>query len=346
MATGYIKAATESIPGNETNTPTLSTKVLYLPGLSFDVGVKPEHLTRGDEIRNLDEEVAAIAEAYGATWSLETRAYPDVTAFLLKAILGSPVTTAGNGIITAPDATVIPTGATRHVWTAPFGPAGANPQTTEFIAAYKDQGVFFKLKGCGVSSLSIENSERGGVRIKASGPALYVSRVADPSLTPTYETLAIRPWTSGNFTIPTWLSGSANCEKSGMSMQFDNPMEPYTSCSTASKWPDQLEKTDSPIVLTGNAPKRLIDIDDWDALMAATGFATKTQWISDSTIAATGYPYKLFIETTNSQYVDGGPESLSNKRRLGGSFNWRATNATGTPGSVTVTVINATASYA
>ena len=345
MATGYAKLAYESTPGNETNTPTLSTKVLYPPALSVDLGAKAEHLGRGDEIRNLDEEPALVPEAFTAEHSIEVRAYPDVTAFLFKWLLGSPVTSVGNGVITAPDASTIPAGAYRHVWTSPFGPAGPYPMTADLVAAYKDQGVFYRAKGCGLSQLSIENAERGGVMLKASGPALYVARIADPGLTPTYESLGIKPWTSGNFTIPNWLSGSANCEKSGMSIEFTNPMEPYTSCQTASKWADQLEKTDTPISVTGNAPKRLIDIDDWDALMAATGFATLAQWISDSTIGVTGYPYKLFIETTNSQYVDGGPEPLTNNRRRGGQFNWRATNASGTPGSVKVTIINATASY-
>lgn len=345
MATGYAKLAYESVPGNEGNTPTLSTKVLYPPALSVDLGAKTEHLGRGDEIRNLDEEPALVPEAFTAEHSIECRAYPDVTAFLFKWLLGPPTTTVGDGIITAPDGTTIPAGAYRHVWTSPFGPAGPYPQTADLVAAYKDQGVFYRAKGCGLSQLSIENAERGGVMIKASGPALFVARISDPSLTPTYESLGIRPWTSGNFTIPNWLSGSANCEKSGMSIEFANPMEPYTSCQVSSKWADQLEKTDTPISVTGNAPKRLIDIDDWDALMAATGFATLAQWISDSTIGVTGYPYKLFIETANSQYVDGGPEPLTNKRRLGAQFNWRATNASGSPGSVTVTIINATASY-
>lgn len=345
MATGYAKLAIESIPGNEANTPTLSTKVLYPPALSVDLGAKVEPLSRADEIRNLDEEPALVAEAFTADHSIETRAYPDVTGFLFTWMLGSPVTTTGNGVITGPDSVVIPAGAYRHVWTAPFGPAGPSPSTAEMVVAYKDQGAFFRAKGCGLSSLSIENAERGGVMLKASGPALYVTRISDPSLSPTYESLSVRPFTSGNMSIPTWLSGSANCEKSGMSLQFDNPMEPYTSCQTASKWADQLEKTDAPISLTGNAPKRLLDIDDWDALMAATGFATKFQWISDSIITG-AFPYKLFIETTNSQYVDGGPEALANKRRLGAQFNWKATNASGTPGSVTVTLINATASYA
>ncbi len=198
MATGYAKLAIESIPGNEANTPTLSTKVLYPPALSVDLGAKVEPLSRADEIRNLDEEPALVAEAFTADHSIETRAYPDVTGFLFTWMLGAPVTTAGDGVITGPDAVVVPSGAYRHVWTAPFGPAGPTPSTAEMVVAYKDQGAFFRAKGCGLSTLTIENAERGGVMLKASGPALYGTRISDPSLSPTYESLAVRPFTSGN----------------------------------------------------------------------------------------------------------------------------------------------------
>jgi hypothetical protein len=345
VATGYLKGAFESVPGNEANTPTLSTKVLYVPGLSFEWGLNPDPLMRDDEIRNLDEPIAAISEGYGPTWSLDTRLYPDAAGFLLKHMLGNPVTTPGNGVITDPDTVAIPAGAHRHVWTAPFGPAGVNPLTVEWIAAYKDQSTFFRLKGCGVSQLSIELPERGGVRLRASGPCLYVARITDPSLVPAYESLAVRPWVGGNFTIPTWLTGSANCERSGFTIALSNEMEPYSSCQNPSKFPDQLEKGDPPIVFSGAAPKRLVDIDDYDALLNATGFATKTRFVNDAIIAS-AYPYKLFFETTNSQYMEGGPNPLVNSRRIGASFGWKSTNASGTPGSTVVTLVNATPSYA
>jgi hypothetical protein len=305
-----------------------------------------EHLERDDELRNIDEPLAAITEAYSPTWNLTTRMYPDTAAFLLKAMLGAPVTTAGNGVITDPDAATIPAGAFRHVFTAPFGPSGPSPQTTEWIAAYRDQGVYYRMKGAGLSSLSIEMPERGGVRMQASGPALYMpAPISDPALTPVYESLGVHPFKGGDFTIPTWLSGTAPCEKSGFTLQFTNEMTPRPDCGVTSEFPAGLDKGDSSVMLVGSIPKRLIDVDDDVALMNATGFATKTRWVSKSIIAS-AYPYKMFVETTNSQYMSGGANALVNQRRIGGSFEWKATNATGSPGSVTITVVNATASYA
>jgi hypothetical protein len=105
-----------------------------------------------------------------------------------------------------------------------------------------------------------------------------------------------------------------------------------------------MEKGDGPIVVTGSIPKRVIDPDDWDALVAGTGFAVKARWQSTVVIGATSYKYTLWLECLNAQYVDGGPEALANKRRLGGSFNWKSTY-NGTAGSTKLTLVNATASY-
>jgi len=98
-------------------------------------------------------------------------------------------------------------------------------------------------------------------------------------------------------------------------------------------------------MVTGSIPKRVLGTADWDALLANTGFAAEARWTSDSIIAA-AYPYKLIIKMLNCQYVDGGANPLENKRRIGASYNFKATNATGTAGSVQVQLINLTSSYA
>src|SRR5262245_20644928 len=125
MATGYLKAQYESIVGNETNAPTLSTLIHYFPALSFQPTLNPAHLERDDEIRNVNEPLLVLPERYAPEWSLESRNYPTTLQFLLKLILGAPTTTAGNGIITDPDGSTVPSGAHRHVWTAPFNQSGA-----------------------------------------------------------------------------------------------------------------------------------------------------------------------------------------------------------------------------
>ena len=81
---------------------------------------------------------------------------------------------------------------------------------------------------------------------------------------------------------------------------------------------------------------------DWDALLNATGFAAMAKWINDSIITDT-YPYKLYVEMANCQYLEGEPDELANKRRHGASFDFKSTSVGS--GSTTITLCNATADY-
>jgi hypothetical protein len=131
MATAYVQAAFESTPGNEINTPTLSTKTIYLPVQTGEPQLNPTLLDRNDELRGVDEPISKLPDIYDPTWGMTLRAYPDPLGFLLKNMLGAPTTTAGNGVITDPDSVAIPTGATKHVFTAPFAasPGGRTSPT-------------------------------------------------------------------------------------------------------------------------------------------------------------------------------------------------------------------------
>jgi hypothetical protein len=342
MPTGYTRAAYESIPGSETNSPTLSTKVLYPPLTAF--GVKPgtDPMERDDELRNQDEPLSVLAETYDPTWSVGQRAYPDSLAFWLKLVCGAPTTTAGNGVITDLNSVVVPTGAYRHRWTAPFGPSGASPLTCQFDVAYKDQSVFYKAKGAAASSFSLESPDKGGAMIAASGPAVYLDRQADPSLTPAFESLAIRPFTRGGLTLATDLTGHGTTQD--FSVSITNPVSPYRSLSAASRWADVMEKDNQgPIAVTASIPRRQLDADDIDALKNATGFPLLAMWISESIIAS-AYPYKFFVKFDNAQYVEGDPDDLQNQRRHGHTFTAKST--TTSTGSTTLEVVNATTSYA
>jgi hypothetical protein len=341
MPTGYVNHQYESIPGNETNSPTLSTKVYYPPVQSFGPKLGPNHMERDDELRNQDEPLPVLSESYAPAWESHLRAYPDALGWYLKLALGAPVTTAGNGVITDPDTIAIPAGAYRHVWTAPFGPSGASPLTMQFNAAYKDQTVFFKGKGAACDTLGIESPESGGCIINASGPCNYLQRISDPSLTPAYEALAVRPFVRGNLTLPTWLTGSGTHEN--FSLSISNPCESVRSLGIASKFPDALEKANvGPVTVTGSLPQRQLDADDYDALLNATGFAAMARWVSDSIIASS-YPYKLYVQFSNAQYVAGEPDALANQRRHGASFDFKST--TPSTGSTIVTLVNATTNY-
>lgn len=342
MPNGYLRLARESFPGNELNTPTLSTKMVFPPIQSFGPkpGVKP--LERDDELRNQDEPLMILPEAYEPSWQMGSRAYPDTVGMTLTLSIGMPTSTTGNGVITDLTGAVIPTGATRHRWTAPFGPSGASPLTGQFDIAYSDQEAWFKMKGAACDTFAITTPQSGGATVAASGPAVYFDAQGNPSLSPAYETLSIRPFTRGGLTLPHNLASSGVIEDFGLSIS--NPVEVVDTLGVASRWPDGMEKANSgPIVVSGTIPKRILSAVDMAALKEATGFELMATWVNESKIAATSFPYKLTFQALNAQYTDGEPEALQNQRRHGASISWKSTSASS--GSSVFELVNATASY-
>jgi hypothetical protein len=344
MANGYARLAYETNGvGNEDTSPTLSTKTLFPPLLEFGVEPGASPLERDDELRNVDEPIQVLPEGFAPTWSASSRMYPDVMGFLLKWILGPPVSTAGNGVITDPDGNVIPTGAHRHVFAAPYGPSGPSPVTVSAEIAYVDQAQFFDLRGAACSALALTVPDSGGGRAQASGPACYHNEGTNPSLTPAFESLATPPFMRRHLAIVTWLSGTATTED--WDVAIANPVGVLRTLGIDSAWPDLVEKGDAPIVVSGNIRKRATDTQDFAALIAGTRFAIKARWQSDTNIPTTAYPYRMWLEGDGAQYIGGGPQALANRRRIGAEYPWKLTYD-GVGASSTWTLVNATASYA
>lgn len=350
MPTGYLQEKFETVAGNETNTPTLSTKAMYPALVEFtpDPGTNP--MERDDELRGSEEPLSVLPEAFDPTWSISARAYPDHLGWRLKHLLGSPVTTAGNGVITDPDSVAIPAPAFRHVWKSTDASWGklsagalANPMTAQMIAAYKDQGVFVKLKGAACEAFAFDNRESGGVLMTASGPALYLDDgIADPALTPAFEAAATTPFMRGGLSLPMWLTGSGT--KDDFALSCAAPVERVRSMGSGSKWADIMEVGDGLVVWTGSIGLHQLDPQDVAALRASTGFPVKAKWLNDTVIGG-AYKHALWVEGANAQYIDGGPAALANTRRIGGTFNFKLTTA-GSGVATTITLVNSTSSYA
>ncbi len=343
MPTGYARMAFESLPGNEVNTPTLSTKKLFPPLQSLQPTRGEAPLSRDDELRNTDEPLAVLPESYSPTWEMSVRAYPDTLAMLLALALGTPTTAVGDGIITDLGGVKIPTWAFRHRFAAPFGPSGASPRTAQLDIAYADQGVFLKAKGAACSDITLDTPEQGGASVKANGPALFLDEQTDPALSPSYEALSIPPFFRGNLSLGANLAGTGTTQDFGLAIS--NPVEAARTLGVASLYPDAMFKDNDggPIVVQGTIPKEILDSQDLQALKAATGFELLASWVSTAVIAS-GYPYKLFFKAANAQYIEGTPDALQNKRRHGSQLSWKST--TTSSGSSTFEVVNATASYA
>lgn len=341
MASGYLEVRTETgaAPLNEFGTGPYGTKTIYIPAITFTPALNAAPLSRDDELRGTDEPQPVLPERYAPNWSVETRAYPDTLGFLLTWMLGTPATTAG----TVADlfGGTVHAGAYRHRWTAPFR-TGSYPQTATVRAAYKDQAVYFKQQGCALETLTITSPDTGGVRLAASGPALYMQRISDPALSPAYEAIAVPPFQKSHLTMPGWLSNTSTHQD--LTISLSNPVDVTASMGVASRYPDIVEKGGAPVTLTGSLPQRQLGTPDYDALLNATAFSGTVKWVStEYMVAGSAKPYHFAIGMSNVQYTDGDPGALVNQRRIGGNFNFKASNAGST--SVLIELVNLTSSY-
>lgn len=344
MALGYIMAKRETNgPINETTvgSATYGSKIMYFPGTNIAPDANSSQLLRDDEIRNANEPAPIIPDKFDPKMPLAVRGYPDTLGMLFTMLYGLPVSTVGDGVITDLATVAVPAGAWRHTWTAPFGATNI-PTSHQVLAAYVDQAVFLQGNGMGMQQLDI-STDATVMNCAAQLDGLYMPRVADPALTPAYETATVQPFKPRNATLTTWLASTGLTVQGGISYSFTNPFEKDRTQGVVSMWPDQLFKTDLPTT-TGSINKLLFDADDWNALISSTGFAAMTTWINDSFVTG-AYPYKLFVKNTNLQYTGGTPDPLTNSRRLGASFQFKATDAAGTGASTVIQLCNKTASY-
>lgn len=344
MPKGYIREQFEDSPGYEGAAPELSVKMIDSPATSLDNALEPAPLERDDELRGADEPLRIFEDEFNPTWGFSSRAYPDLLGFRFAQILGLPVSTAGDGAaVKDPEGAAIPVGATRHVWTAPFGPAGPNPLTTDLILGYADEDAFIHITGAGAEELTLSSDEAGGVKVGAKGPALFWDHIEDPEIVPAPESLAIRPFMRRGLKVVTWQGDPRELENFGVTIS--NPIAADRSMGVGSGYPDLLEKGDGPITVTLEAPKRHINAADLEALLRADRFAVKARWISQSKIGVTAYQYGLWLEGDGAQYTGGGPASLENKRRIGSTYQAKLTSD-GVGASSKFTLVNATPSYA
>src|SRR5215212_1225536 len=343
MPKGYVREQFEGTPGYEGAAPRLSIKRLDSPATSVDNGLEPTPLERDDELRGADEPLQIFPDEYDPTWGFRSRAYPDLLGFRLTQILGSPTSAVGdNDRVVDPDGNRVPVGAFMHTWTAPYGPAGDSPITTAMTLAYADERTFIALAGCASEELTLSSGEAGGVQVETRGRALFWDTIADPSITPTPESLAIRPFMRRGLRVETWQGNVLDLQEFGVTIA--NPIAFDRALGVASAFPSIVEKDEGPITVTVEAPKRKLRSADLDALMAADRFAVKALWESQNRIGATSYFYRLWLEGDGAQYTGGGPQALENRRRIGATYQAKLTSD-GAGASSKFTLVNATREY-
>jgi len=360
MANGYYSAKFEQ-DGSATYVPSPGTEgavapyfgaVRYFPVQQVKPSLGPNPMERDDELRNADQALLEITDTFDPTFDYTSRAYPDIVGYHLAQVFGRDTSTnyavaAGSAATALDGTTALASGQYSHTWTAPFGPAGSIPQTSQMIWAYKDQSTYYQMRGAATESLELSTPDAGGVQIKAQGPGLYLSSTANPSLTPSYETPSIRPFVHANLAVT--YSGASAPTTAGTASGFDvsirNPVVAVRTLGASSQYPDRMEKDEGPIMITGTIAKRNLTADDWTAMRDLNLFTITAKWESSQYMTgSSGSKYGLSM-TLQAQLVGGDIDDLDNKRRHGSTFNWKAVYD-GTTSSAVIKLVNKTASYA
>jgi hypothetical protein len=333
---GYIQAALEQTPNAEGGANTVSSNLFYLPGTSIDFDPKPTMLERKDELRGgFYAAPHSGAAKYEPEGSLASRLYPAMLGLLLYLACGGCTTTAGDGIITDPDSVAVPVGAYRHVFSWRETEV---PQTCQLIFA-PPSGGFKQAQGVGIDELSLK-ADNGAWVLDAKMLALVCATIADPTLTPSYETPG--PWREGELAL-TWMAGSAITKEFDWSIK--NGLAVERQFTTNSRYPDSIVYEANLPVVGGSIPKRAFDADDWSALVAGTTFAAALKYAHSEVITG-AYHHGLWVQMPACQYVSGKQDPVKNERRTEATFEWEARYDTVTSKWCTVTLVNATPAYA
>jgi hypothetical protein len=254
------------------------------------------------------------------------------------AVAVTTTTPGAAGPVSDPDGGTIPATATKWVFTKRDAILA---QTARIIGNYQTEGLSLQGNGFAASSLSLNAAGE----ISADLMGLVCQRLPVSGLTPTITSAAIPPVRRGNLYL-SWLAGGGS--PADFSFQIANSLERVRSLSLdpPSSFPDRLEYGDEQVRLTGSIPKRVLAAADVDALLAASTFAAKARWRSAKAIAATSYPYSLWIEMPAAQLTGGTPDELGNKRRFGATYDFEAAYDEASGYDVRITVVNATPSIA
>lgn len=357
MANGYLNGKFEQ-NGASDYTPRAGTETVaasyglerFFPVQQTKPTLGADPMERDDELRNADQSLLEITDTFDPTWEYTSRAYPDVLGYHVANLLGRDTS---NGYAVASSGgggtdinSVALTSGYSHTWTAPFGPAGANPQTSRLVWAYKDQSTFYEMRGCATEQFEIDTPDKGGVVVKASGPGTFINSISDPTLSPSYETPSIRPFVHGNLSVAqSGASAPASSgATSGFTVNINNPVTAVRTLGASSQYPDRMEKDEGPISFTGTIAKRNLTANDWTAMRDLNLFTITAKWTGTSYLTgSSGTQYGLSM-VIQAQLVGGDIDDLDNKRRHGSTFNWKAVYDGTTPACV-VKLVNNTATY-
>lgn len=204
----------------------------------------------------------------------------------------------------------VPAGASKWVFNKR---EAINAQTAQIVINYARQALKLTGNGYGVSNLTL--NAMGECAADMMG--LVCKRAAvDTTTVPAYPAMSIPPFRRRELYISDLAGGGRIAD---WNIGISNPLERIFGLGLAvpTAFPDAMEHGDDQVQVTGSIPKRVLDQDDYDAIVNASTFAAKASFSSAVNIGATTYPYKLVVDMPACQYVSGQPAEMGNRRRFG-----------------------------
>lgn len=303
------------------------TEMTYNPGVSM--------IETGDEIRGLAWEPAnSGAGQYMPEMTFKTRVSDSQLAYLLYWATGDAPT----ANTTSPD-----------ISTRAFGTAttefkfnwrtGNTPRTAAiyFAPGQATSGPSFTLWGAAVQSLALSFDDAGSLTADISVKGLYLDQNALPSVPASASYTALAPFKKGNFTLgnvaaPSFTSSTSRAIE--WTMTIENNLENFFSFQTNSLYPDAVEFADVWPKVTGSVTKRSILASEYNAYRQGTPFsvlttnAVKALHDADATTGAST-AHRFLFTSRAINFTGFSPEAITNKRVVGGSYDWAARYSTG-----------------
>lgn len=221
------------------------------------------------------------------------------------------------GAVVDPDGLGVPSGA--YLWTFEKR-GGIQAASLDVLACYVNSGIFLRGQGFGLASLGL--NAQGIISAELAG--LVVDEIDDPELTPALDAASILPARRGDLILD-WLEGGGTL--SDFSIALSNPLVRQHTMGLAQStfFPDKLEHGDEKVRVSGSIPKHSVTTVDWQTLMRADTFAARARWkLVGQNIGSSGAPHAIHLVMPACQYISGGIDPITNRRRTGGSFDWWA----------------------
>lgn len=299
--------------------------------------VNPTFIENADELRGYSSAPWHDgAGSMAAELTAKARVRPKMLALLMFLATSGAVTSKTG---TVSDHLSHPLDATS--WESKFSWSTGDVPRTASIQFAPTKGQGFKISGCAISTLAFSFEDSGAMVADMTFRGLYFKKaalsVADggsgvDDITPVYETDV--PLKKSNFTFAGDNIFSADSSKAtDISFAIENNVSNFFSFGANSIWPDAIEYEDLWARVSGSVTKRQVlaaDYERWTGKGADTHFTECIQGLGDYLTGTSGPKATFAIHLPAAQWMAMNPEAITNKRRIGVTFDWEArTDANG-----------------